>query len=41
MLRAAGQITNKTYRRGQYTQAAADLEVWLTNFGTTGQKATR
>lgn len=37
MLRAASQITGKTYKRGQYEQAAADLEVWLAANGTTGE----
>jgi hypothetical protein len=29
MLHAAGQITGKTYARGQYKQAVTDLEEWL------------
>ena len=28
MLQAAGKITGKTYKRGQYEQAAADVETW-------------
>ena len=28
MLKAAGEITGKTYKRGQYLSAAADLEIW-------------
>jgi hypothetical protein len=30
MLAAAGRITGKTYKRGQYLQAAADLQEWIT-----------
>jgi hypothetical protein len=33
MLQAAGQITGKVYRRGQYELAAADLESWITANG--------
>ena len=29
MLAAAGRITQKTYKRGQHAQAAADLEQWI------------
>jgi hypothetical protein len=29
MLKAATGITGKAYKRGQYTQAAADLSVWV------------
>ncbi len=29
MLKAAGSITGKTYKRGQHKQAAADLGSWL------------
>ena len=29
MLAAAADITKKTYKRGQYTQAAADLQIWI------------
>jgi hypothetical protein len=29
MLRTAGQITGKTYKRGQYQQAFDDLEAWI------------
>jgi hypothetical protein len=29
MLRAAGEITGRTYVRGQYKQAADDLEAWI------------
>lgn len=28
MLKAAGSITGKTYKRGQYEQAAIDLKAW-------------
>jgi hypothetical protein len=28
MLKTAGSITGKDYKRGQYEQAAADLETW-------------
>ena len=37
MLRAAGQITGKTYKRGEYERAISDLGAWLCNFGTTGE----
>ena len=36
MLRAAGEITGKKYRRGEYQRAVSDLGAWLANFGTTG-----
>jgi hypothetical protein len=36
MLRAAGEITGKTYKRGQYQKAMSDLGAWLANFGTSG-----
>jgi hypothetical protein len=36
MLRAAGQITGKRYKRGQYAKAVSDLGAWLANFGTMG-----
>jgi hypothetical protein len=36
MLRTAGQITGKTYKRGQYEQAIADLEAWINANGTSG-----
>ena len=36
MLRAAGQITGHTYKRGRYGQAIADLEAWLLVNGTNG-----
>jgi len=29
MLKAASQITGKTFKRGQYTEAAAALDAWL------------
>ena len=29
MLKAAGSITGKTYKRGQYETAAADLKIWM------------
>ena len=29
MLKAAGTITGKTYKRGQYGQARADLKIWM------------
>lgn len=37
MLRAAGQITGKVYRRGQYDLAIADLESWIAANGTNGK----
>jgi len=36
MLRTAGQITGKTYKRGQYRQAIADLTAWINANGTSG-----
>lgn len=38
MLRAASQITGKVYRRGEYERAIHDLNGWLANFGTTGER---
>lgn len=29
MLKAAGEITGKSYKRGQYQQAFDDLEAWI------------
>jgi hypothetical protein len=29
MLQLAGQFTGKSYKRGQYAQASADLAVWI------------
>ena len=29
MLKVAGEYTGKTYKRGQYRQAADDLQVWI------------
>jgi len=37
MLNAASSITGNPYRRGQYTQAIADLETWIKEHGTTGE----
>jgi len=37
MLKAAGGITGRTYRRGEYTLAVADLTAWLDANGTTGE----
>ena len=37
MLKAAGQITGHPYRRGQFAQAVADLELWIAQNGSTGQ----
>jgi len=37
MLRAAGQITGHTYKRGHYVQAILDLEAWLLANGTNGE----
>lgn len=37
MLRAAGSITGKTYKRREYQRAISDLGAWLANFGTTGE----
>jgi hypothetical protein len=36
MLATAGQITGKTYKRGQYAQAIADLTAWINVNGTLG-----
>lgn len=36
MLRTAGQITGKVYKRGQYALAIADLEAWIVANGTSG-----
>ena len=36
MLRKASEITGKAYKRGQYVEAAADLDAWLAVNGTTG-----
>lgn len=36
MLRTAGQITGKTYKRGQYEQAIADLTAWINVNGSIG-----
>lgn len=36
MLRAAGQITGKSYKRGEYLRAAEDLATWIDANGTTG-----
>jgi hypothetical protein len=38
MLRAAGQITGKDYKRGRYVEAIADLEAWIAANGTTGRQ---
>jgi hypothetical protein len=38
MLRTAGNITGKTYKRGQFQQAIDDLEAWLKANGTNGMK---
>ena len=37
MLRAAGSITGKQYKRGQYMLAADDLTTWIEANGTTGE----
>jgi len=34
MLRTAGNITGKTYKRGQYDLAVKDLEAWIEENGT-------
>ena len=34
MLAAAEGITGKTYKRGQFAEAIADLEVWIQTNGT-------
>ena len=36
MLATAGRITGKTYKRGQFQQAIADLECWIQINGTNG-----
>ena len=36
MLRAAGQITGKTYKRGHYHEAIADLTAWINANGSLG-----
>ena len=36
MLKAAGKITGKVYKRGQYDLAVTDLEAWIKSNGTTG-----
>lgn len=36
MLRTAGQITGKTYKRGQYRQAIDDLTAWINVNGSIG-----
>ena len=36
MLKAAGTITGKVYKRGQYDLAVTDLEAWIDSNGTTG-----
>jgi hypothetical protein len=35
MLRAAGEITGRTYGRGHYLAAAADLNNWIAQNGAT------
>jgi hypothetical protein len=37
MLKAAGDITGKTFKRGQYAQAIYSLEAWIIANGTTGE----
>ena len=37
MLRAAGEITGQTFKRGQYAQAIAALEAWIAINGTNGR----
>jgi hypothetical protein len=37
MLRAAGEITGQTFKRGQYEQAVAALEAWIQANGTNGR----
>ncbi len=39
MLRVAGEITGKTYKRGQYALAIADLESWIVANGTNGSES--
>ena len=36
MLRTAGQITGKAYKRGQYQEAIADLTAWINVNGSVG-----
>ena len=36
MLRTAGQITGKTFKRGQYAEAVAALTDWIDENGTSG-----
>ena len=36
MLKTAGTITGKVYKRGQYDLAVADLDAWIQSNGTTG-----
>jgi hypothetical protein len=36
MLRTAGEITGRTYKRGRYQEAITDLESWIATNGTTG-----
>jgi len=36
MLRAAGEITGNTYKRGEYDRASADLQAWIDANGTVG-----
>jgi hypothetical protein len=38
MLATAGQITGKTYKRGAYQEAIADLEAWIAVNGTSGKE---
>ena len=37
MLRVAGEITGKTFKRGQYQQAIDALTEWIDANGTTGE----
>jgi hypothetical protein len=37
MLKAAGIITGRTYRRGQYELAITELDAWLALHGTNGR----
>jgi hypothetical protein len=36
MLRTAGELTGKIYKRGQYREAIADLTAWINVNGTIG-----
>jgi hypothetical protein len=36
MLKAAGGITGKTYKRGQYQMAVFDLTAWINEHGSIG-----